>query len=98
MFQVTAQKHTDPTIAALLMSLESVFGALAGVIVLGETFTFKEILGSICVFASVILAQLKPNSVIILKTRRKNKDGRFTEFPETPEGSSENSPYEHLKK
>lgn len=83
MFQVTAQKHTDPTIAALLMSLESVFGAFAGVIVLGETFTFKEILGSACVFASVILAQLRPGSVIILKTRRKNEDGKFEESAES---------------
>ena len=70
MFQVVAQKYTDPTIAALLMSLESVFGALAGVIILGETFTFKEILGSVCIFAAVILAQLKPN-FIVLRVRRK---------------------------
>ena len=34
--QVTAQKYTDPTVAALLMSLESVFGALGGVLVLGR--------------------------------------------------------------
>lgn len=79
MFQVTAQKHTDPTIAALLMSLESVFGAIAGVIVLGEVFTLKEILGSACVFASVILAQLRPRETVVLKVRRKNKDGDFEE-------------------
>lgn len=85
MFQVTAQKHTDPTIAALLMSLESVFGALAGVMVLGETFTLKEILGSACVFASVILAQLRPKKMIILRVRRKNKDGKFEDVIKTGE-------------
>ena len=56
MFQVIAQKYTDPTVAALLMSLESVFGAIAGVIILGESFTMKEILGSACVFASVTVS------------------------------------------
>lgn len=74
MFQVTAQKHTDPTIAALLMSLESVFGAIAGVIVLGEVFTLKEILGSACVFAAVILAQLRPKEKVVLKVKKKSKD------------------------
>jgi len=81
MFQVTAQKHTDPTIAALLMSLESVFGAIAGVIVLGEVFTLKEIIGSACVFAAVILAQLNPGK-IVLKVKRKNEEGKFEESDE----------------
>ncbi|MBO5994237.1 MAG: DMT family transporter [Firmicutes bacterium] len=58
--QVTAQRYTDPTVAALLMSLESVFAAFAGYIFLNERFTGREIIGIILIFAAIILAQLPP--------------------------------------
>ncbi|MBQ6088986.1 MAG: DMT family transporter, partial [Firmicutes bacterium] len=58
--QVTAQKYTDPTVAALLMSLESVFAAFAGYIFLNERFTGREIVGIILIFLAIILAQLPP--------------------------------------
>lgn len=58
--QVTAQKYTDPTVAALLMSLESVFAAFAGYIFLNERFTGREIIGIILIFLAIILAQLPP--------------------------------------
>lgn len=56
--QMVAQKDTDPTVASLLLSLESVFGALGGFVVLHEVLTFKELLGCIIMFAAVILAQI----------------------------------------
>lgn len=56
--QVTAQKHTDPTVAALLMSLESVFGALGGILILGERFTFQELIGVLFIIAAIVIAQL----------------------------------------
>lgn len=56
--QVTAQKYTDPTVAALLMSLESVFSAICGVVFLKETFTGREIVGVIFIIAAIIVAQL----------------------------------------
>ena len=65
--QMIAQKHTDPTVASLLMSLESVFSALAGWIILGEILTFKELSGCALVMAAVILAQVP-------LSRRKNSD------------------------
>lgn len=58
--QVYAQKYTDPTVAALLMSLESVFGALGGVFVLHERFTSKEFLGVLFIAAAIVVAQLNP--------------------------------------
>ena len=63
--QIVAQKHADPTVASLLMSLESVFSALAGWILLREALSAWELLGCALVFASVILSQLpqKPASV-----------------------------------
>lgn len=56
--QVTGQKYTDPTVAALIISLESVFAAVTGFLVLGESFTSKEFLGAVLIFASVIIAQI----------------------------------------
>lgn len=58
--QAYAQKYTDPTVAALLMSLESVFGALGGVFVLHERFTSKEFLGVLFIAAAIVVAQLNP--------------------------------------
>ena len=56
--QILGQKHTDPTVATLLMSLESVFAALSGWILLGEGLSLKELAGCGLVFAAVVLAQL----------------------------------------
>ena len=56
--QIVAQKFTDPTIASLLMSLESVFAALAGTILLHESMSLQEGIGCIILFAAIILAQI----------------------------------------
>ena len=56
--QIVGQKHLAPTPAALIMSLESVFAALGGWLVLGESMTRWELLGCGLVFAAVIISQL----------------------------------------
>lgn len=56
--QVVAQKNTDPTVASLVLSLESVFSVLAGWIILGQTMSVREITGCVLMFAAIILAQL----------------------------------------
>ena len=56
--QVVAQKHTHPTTASVLMSLESVFAVLAGLVLMGERLTVWEWCGCAVMFAAVILAQL----------------------------------------
>lgn len=56
--QVTAQKYTDPTVAALLMSLESVFASISGCLFLHERFTGREAVGIIFICAAIVLAQL----------------------------------------
>lgn len=58
-FQIVAQKHAEPTIAALIMSLESVFSVLGGWVLLGQHLTAKESIGCIFMFAAIVLAQLK---------------------------------------
>ena len=56
--QVIAQKNTDPTVASLLLSLESVFSVLTGWVILGEHLSGRELFGCALVFAAVILAQI----------------------------------------
>lgn len=56
--QILGQKRTDPTSATLIMSLESVFAALSGWLILHESFSLREFLGCIFVFAAVIVSQL----------------------------------------
>ncbi len=57
-FQVIAQKHAEPTVASLIMSLESAFAVLSGTILLGEVMSPREILGCIIIFSAVIISQL----------------------------------------
>ena len=56
--QIIGQKYLDSTPATLIMSLESVFALIFGLIVLQDSMTHWEILGSCLVFAAVILSQL----------------------------------------
>lgn len=57
-FQIIAQKTTDPTVASILMSLESVFAAIGGWLILAESLSAVELLGCALVFAAVMLAQV----------------------------------------
>ena len=56
--QIVAQKNVNPTVASLLMSLESVFSALAGWVILGQELSSRELFGCVLLFAAIILAQL----------------------------------------
>lgn len=56
--QIIAQKDTDPTIASLLFSLESVFAVVGGWIVLGEALSKREMIGCVLMFTAIVLAQL----------------------------------------
>ena len=56
--QIVAQKNYDPTIASLILSLESVFSVLAGWVILHQALSPREILGCVLVFIAIILVQL----------------------------------------
>lgn len=66
--QIVAQKDVEPTVASLLMSMESVFSMLAGWVLLGETLSGRELAGCLLVFAAIILAQL-PMSELAVKDK-----------------------------
>ena len=56
--QIIGQKDIEPSTASLIMSLESVFAVICGVLFLHETMTKWEIIGCILVFTAVILSQI----------------------------------------
>lgn len=56
--QIIGQKHLEPTPAALIMSLESVFAVLFGWLLLHERLTNAELWGCALVFGAVILSQI----------------------------------------
>ena len=60
--QIVAQKYTEPTVASMIMSLESVFALLSGMVILKEKIKPLEILGCVIMFVAIILAQLPEKS------------------------------------
>lgn len=65
--QILGQRLTSPAVASVTMSLESVFAALAGWILLAQTLTLRETMGAVLVFAAVLIAQL-PSKKHMAKT------------------------------
>lgn len=56
--QIVGQKNMNPTVASLILSLESCISALAGWAILGQQLSLKEFAGCLIMFAAIILAQL----------------------------------------
>lgn len=65
MFQILGQKDFNPTVASLVMSLESVISVIAAWIILNQELSEKEIIGCAIIFCAIIFAQIP--------FRRKNK-------------------------
>lgn len=58
-FQIIGQRGLNPTVASLLMSLESTFSALAGFFILHQKMTGRELAGCALMACAIVLAQLK---------------------------------------
>lgn len=56
--QVVAQKNVNPTVASLILCLESVVAVLAGWMILGQSLSSREIWGCVFMFIAIVLAQL----------------------------------------
>ena len=56
--QIVAQKHVEPSRAAIIMSLEAVFALYGGWLMLEETLTQRELSGCVLMFAGMFLSQL----------------------------------------
>ena len=60
--QIIAQADTDPTVASMILCLESVFAVIAGMLILGESMSLRETFGCIIMFAAILAAQLPAKS------------------------------------
>lgn len=56
--QIVGQKDMNPTVASLILCLESVVSALAGWVILHEALTTRELLGCVLMFVAIVLAQV----------------------------------------
>ena len=56
--QMLGQKYIKPTVASLIMSLESVIAAIAAWLIIGQALSLREMLGCALVFVGVIIAQI----------------------------------------
>lgn len=56
--QIVGQVRMNPTVASLILSLESVFAVLSGWIILGERMGARELAGCVLIFVAIVLAQL----------------------------------------
>jgi len=59
--QVVAQKDAKPSHAAILLSMESVFGAIGGALFLGEKLNGRGLIGCVLIFIAIIISQIKPS-------------------------------------
>ncbi len=57
--QIIAQKYSDPTFAAIVFSLESVFSAIGGALILNEKMSGRGYIGCVLIFSGIIISQLK---------------------------------------
>lgn len=70
--QIVGQNGLNPTIASMIMSLESVFSVLAGWIILGEKLNGRQLLGCALIFAAILLAQMPCGTKSPEKTGKKD--------------------------
>lgn len=57
--QILGQAYVEPTQAAILMSTEAIFAAVAGWIVLGETMSGVQLLGCVLLLGGALMAQVR---------------------------------------
>ena len=74
--QITAQKNISPTVAALIMSFESVFAAVFGWIILSQSLSAREIFGCCLMFLAIILSELPIEKTAIAKKIKFKLDKR----------------------
>lgn len=56
--QIVGQKNSEPAVASILLSLESVFGALFSALFLSERMSAKEYAGCAVVLAAVLISEI----------------------------------------
>ena len=73
--QLMALKDLEPVVASMICSLESVFGALFGWLILSQEMTEREIFGAIIIFLATIFAQVPIETYLEKRLERKLNRG-----------------------
>lgn len=68
--QIVGQKHAHPAAAAVILSLESVFGVIGSAVLLGERMSAREYIGCVIVFLAVVLSQIDVISIVKNKIKK----------------------------
>ena len=58
--QIIGQKNADPTYASIILSSESMFAAIGGAIILGETMAMRGYIGCALMFSGIVISQIVP--------------------------------------
>ena len=66
--QVVAQKNAKPSHAAIILSMESVFAALGGMIILTESLTLRAAIGCALILVGILITQIEPNQKVEIQT------------------------------
>ena len=75
LIQTVAQKFTPSTHASIFLSLESVFGAAAGILLMGDVFTSPMVMGCVLILAAVFLTEMRPE-LLLARFRKAFSEGR----------------------
>ena len=70
--QIVGQRYSDPTTSAFILSLESVFGAIAGWLLLSQVIGTSSLIGCALIFLAVIIADIVPNQWISVRYKWRN--------------------------
>jgi len=70
LLQNIGQEYIEPSTVALLLSMESVFGVIFSVLVLGEIITTKMLIGCCLIFIAVIMAETKFEFIKLARKKR----------------------------
>ena len=66
--QIAGQKHAPPVDAAIILSMEAVFGTLFGYLFMNETLAARQLAGCALILAAMVLAQIRPGEALKLET------------------------------
>ena len=72
--QIVGQKYVQASVAAIIMSLEAVFSAIFGALVLQEAMSGRELAGCILMFAAFLITQANELKGLIHKKREKREE------------------------
>lgn len=74
--QVVGQRNCNPALASIVLSLESVFGALGGIVILDDTMKPRGWIGCVLIFLSILIAQSPDRPIHHHRRRRKKRHER----------------------